>query len=163
MTQLTPAPHLDRQALYTAVLALFAGITAADGSSIFRTAYTDSKHWEDVAPEDTPALCLDPVSEDAEARKTLPKVWRLRMRLLVYVHTSAQMAAGAGAQSPNALLNGILDAVEAAFVIDDIYNEACTLGGLVSHAAIEGTIERFSGVLGDEAAAAIPITILVSP
>jgi hypothetical protein len=62
--------------------------------------------------------------------------------------------------NPEQALNDIIDAVEAA-LLPGINSNAQTLGGLVSHAWIEGEIEQFPGVLDGIAKAIIPVKILV--
>ena len=57
-------------------------------------------------------------------------------------------------------LNDIIDAIETALA-PGINSIAQTLGGLVSHAWIEGEIEQFPGVLDGIAKAIIPVKILV--
>jgi len=55
----------------------------------------------------------------------------------------------------------LMDAIEAALVIDDRSNDACTLGGIVSHCFIDGAVEIFEGNLGDQLVAIVPITVVV--
>lgn len=62
--------------------------------------------------------------------------------------------------NPEQALNDIIDAVEAA-LLPGINAIAQTLGGIVSHAWIEGEIEQFPGVLDGIAKAIIPVKILV--
>ena len=150
---------LNRQPIYAAVFAFFSGLTAG-GSPLFRYATRKFHTWEQVQPEDCPALLMQERGEEAQYRKGLPTIWRLRIALYLYAHTNAAIDPDV---VPADLLNPLLDAVDAALVVDDVSNEACTLGGLVSHCAIEGSIERFQGEQGEDAVAIIPITILVSP
>ncbi|MDE3017030.1 MAG: hypothetical protein KGI29_08965 [Pseudomonadota bacterium] len=62
--------------------------------------------------------------------------------------------------NPEQALNNIIDAIEAALT-PGINCIAQTLGGIVSHAWIEGDIEQFPGVLDGIAKAIIPVKILV--
>jgi hypothetical protein len=62
--------------------------------------------------------------------------------------------------NPEQALNDIIDAVEAA-LLPGINSNAQTLGGIVSHAWIEGEIEQFPGVLDGIAKAIISVKILV--
>lgn len=154
-----PTPTLDRNQLYGALFAFFSGLTAG-GSPAFRTATRRLSTWEQVPPESSPALLMEERGEEAQYRKGLPTIWRLRIALYLYAHTAASVDPEA---VPADIINPLLDAVQGSLEIDDPNDEACTLGGLVSHAAIEGAIERYNGAQGDEAVAIIPITILVSP
>ena len=62
--------------------------------------------------------------------------------------------------NPEQGLNDIIDAIEAA-LSTTIVGGVQTLGGLVSHAWIEGEIEQFPGVLDGIAKAIIPVKILI--
>lgn len=150
---------MTREPIYAAVFAFFAGLTAG-GSPLFKTATRKPSTWEDVTPEDQPALLLRQRSEIAERRKGLPTKWTLNLDLMLFVHTGAQ---NDPTLIPAQILNPLLDAIEASLAVDDPSNNACTLGNLVSHCAIHGAVEIFLGSLGDEAVAIVPIEILVSP
>lgn len=150
---------MTREPIYAALFAFFAALTVG-GSPAFKTATRKVKTWEDVPPEDQPALLLLPRREPAQRKKGLPTIWTLEVDLMLYVHTNAQNDPDV---IPHQLLNPLLDAIEASLAIDDVMNNACTLGGLVSHCAIEGAIEIFPGSLGDEAVAIVPLQLLTSP
>jgi hypothetical protein len=150
---------LNRQPIYDALFAFFSGLTVG-GSPAFKKATKKVTTWESVLAEDTPALLMQERGEEAQYRKGLPTIWRLRVNLYVYVHTGANNDPDL---VPADIINPLLDLVDASIAIDDVSNEACTLGGLVSHVAIEGSIERYQGDLGDDAVVVIPITVLTSP
>lgn len=150
---------MTREPIYASLFAFFAALTVG-GSPAFVTATRQVKTWEDVPPEDQPALLPLPRRETAQRKKGLPTIWTLDVDLLLYVHTGAQNDPSV---TPAQLLNPLLDAIEASLTIDDVMNNACTLGGLVSHCAINGPIELFLGSLGDEAVAIVPLQLLTSP
>jgi hypothetical protein len=150
---------MNREPIYAAVFAFFSALTVG-GAPAFKTATRKVKTWEEVAPEDQPALLLLPRREPAQRKKGLPTIWTIEADLLLYVHTNAQIDPDI---VPHQILNPLLDAIEASLAIDDVMNNACTLGGLVSHCAIEGAIEINLGSLGDEAVAIVPLSILTSP
>ena len=154
------SPSLNRAAIWGAVGNYFSAITAADGSKVFKSFFRHAKHWIDVPPELCPSGQLDPTTEKRTVRRGMPPKIEMTALLRVYVTTGSDIDP---VVDSNELLNPIIDAVEAAIQIDDEINEACTLGGLVSHCAIDGKLERFSGVLGNEAVVVIPIIIIVSP
>ncbi len=62
--------------------------------------------------------------------------------------------------NPEQALNDIIDAIETTLAPNTV-SGVQTLGGLVSHAWIEGEIEQFPGVLDGIAKAIIPVKILV--
>ena len=149
---------MNREPIEVALFAFFAAIAGADGSKLFKTATRKPEHWDNVPPEDSPALLLMPRREIGNRRKGLPTKWTGEYDLLLYVHTGAQNDPTVVAAS---LLNPLLDAIENALTVDDLSNNALTLGGLVSHCWISGNVETDEGVLGSQALAIIPIEILV--
>lgn len=154
---------MNREPIYQAVFAFFAALTLPTvpvPTPAFKLATRQLKHWDDVAGEDTPALLMQQRRESANRRKGLPTIWTCDITLFLYVTTNANTDP---TQIPAQILNPLLDAIEAALVVDDPINNACTLGGLVSHCAIQGAIESFDGDLGDEAVVTVPIQFLVSP
>lgn len=156
-------PTVNRQVLWDAVGDFFQALVGPDGSGKpFRTFYRSAKAWAIVPPENCPSLNLDPTTEIWKVRQGLPpKLW-MNALLRLYVVTN-QDGADPLTVDANALLNPLIDAVCNSIIIDDLTSECATLGGRVSHCAIEGKLERFSGTLGTEAVAVIPITIVVSP
>lgn len=149
---------MNRETIYAAAFAYISAL-AAGNSPLFKSATRKPTTWESVAPEDQPALLFMQRRELAEKRKTLPTKWTLFADLFLYVHTGAQNDPAIVAAQ---LMNPLLDAIAAALASDDISNDACTLGGLVSHCAINGEIQIFPGNLGDEAVAIVPIEILTT-
>lgn len=150
---------MTREPIYAAVFAFFSGLLLS-GNPVFRSATRKATTWDNVPIEATPALLMTQVRELAQYRKGLPTIWRLNVNLMLYVHT------GAGNDPdivPSQIFNPLVDAIVASLAVDDQSNNACTLGGLVSHCAVEGAIEIFEGDLDDWAIVVIPITILTSP
>jgi hypothetical protein len=141
---------IAREPIYAALFDLVAGAAG------FVTAERRLRHWSDVAPAEQPALFMTQKSE-AAAIKALgaPAVWTLHVELYLYAHSSDPR------RSPAAVLNPLIDAVEAALApaaptgVQDL-----DLPAMVQHAAIAGKIDTDEGVLGDQAIAIIPIEIL---
>jgi len=150
---------MTREPIYAAILAFFSALTVG-GAPAFKLATRKLKTWEDCSPEDQPALLLRQVNELGERRKGLPTKWTGHVALCLYVHTGAQTD---DTVIPSTLLNPLVDAIEAAITVDDFNTNSATLGGLVSHCAINGDIEYFEGTLGDEAVAIVPIDFVTSP
>ena len=145
----------SRESIYSALFTLASGVAG------FVTKDRVLRHWTDVGPEEMPALFQVQKSETKVQQRGKPKVWELRGEFFVYVHTNSQQLGGVGAVPPSQILNPLLDDVENIFTIDDVSNQVCTLGGLVSHAWIDGTIETGEGTLGDHEVAIVPWAILV--
>ncbi len=81
-------------------------------------------------------------------------MWGLQVDLYIYCSNG-----GNDNLSPGEVLNPLLDAIEVALAPDNIVTRKCTLGGLVQHCWIEGTVETFEGTLGDREVAIVPIII----
>lgn len=150
---------MTREPIYQAIFQFFAALTAG-GSPLFKTATRKAQLWDGVAPEDQPALLQLQRRETAQYRKGLPTIWRCEITLYLYVHTGT---ADDPVIVPSQLINPLVDAIADALTVDDLSNNCCTLGGLVSHCAIEGAVEIFEGNQGDQAVATVPIMFLVSP
>jgi hypothetical protein len=140
---------VSREAAYSA---LFAKLQGAAG---FTTYSRVLRHWNDVGPGEQPALFQAQRDQEIMPRsKGLPPKRVLRAQVYVYVWSQDPTV------SPSIALNNLIDAVEASLDPDPVTN-AQTLGGLVSHCWIEGSIETDEGTLGQQAVAIIPINILV--
>ena len=150
---------MTREPTYAAMFAFFAGLTGG-GAPLFKTATRNLAHWDTVPGEDCPCLLLRQGKETARYKQGMPTVWTLSPMLWLYVRTNFQNDPN---QIVGSIINPLVDAIEASIKIDDFTNHRCTLGGIVSHCAIQGTLEIIEGTMGDEAVAIIPLEIVVSP
>lgn len=141
---------MNRETIHAA---LFAKLSTAAG---FATASRRLKHWNDTPAAEQPALFLSHKTESAEPRQGLPTLWTLDFDAYLYARAPDR------ATSPSSVLNPMLDAISGAIAPDNATMSAQTLGGLVAHCWIEGSVETDEGTLGDQAVAIIPIRILVS-
>lgn len=148
---------MNRETIAAALFAKLATLSAG-GSPLFVTTSRRLQHWADVPAESQPALYQIQTREECARTRGKPPLWKLRLSLYLYVHTMAQTDSTI---VPSQLLNPLLDAVEAALAPDDIANDVCSLGGIVSSCYIDGAIETSEGLLGDQEVAIIPITIVV--
>lgn len=148
---------MNRETIAAALFAKLATLSTG-GSPLFKTTGRRLLHWNDVPAESQPALYQIQKSEQCARTRGKPPLWKLQLSLYVYVHTMAQSDSTI---VPSQLLNPLLDAVETALAPDDLANDACSLGGLVSSCYIDGAIETSEGLLGDQEVAIIPITIVV--
>ena len=155
-----------REQIYAALFSFFSGLTAG-ATPLFVTATRELKTWNNFQPEACPAICMQQALEDAQYTRGLLTKWQGRVKLYVLVYTGQGFSGGApqtAAQQLNALLDQIEQAIAPltpdAFAYDQ--DGVQTLQGLVSHVAIEGTIEYWQGDEGNEAVAVVPITFLVA-
>lgn len=144
---------IARETIYAALF------TLVSGSANFVTASRKLVHWSDLGPEEHPAIFQRQVDEVRVEQRGVPPKIKLSVDLYIYVHSLSQQLDPM--VTPSQLLNPLLDAIDAALAIDDRSNNVNTLGGLVSHCWIEGKTENFEGMIGDQAVAIIPISILV--
>lgn len=139
-----------REPIYAA---LFAKLRAVDG---FVTVSRRLKLWGDVPQSEQPALFMAQRRETVTTTPGLNPVWVFSVDVYLYAHTQ-----GDANISPGSIINPLIDAITAALAPDPVSNKQ-TLGGLVQHAWVDGTIETDEGVLGDQGVAVIPITIKVA-
>lgn len=144
---------MNREAIYAA---LFAQVKNVPG---IVTAERRLRHWNDVTDIEQPYLCVAQGNQTATQGSPAigtPGKWQLEADIYVYAQTT-------GGLVPGSVINPILDAIEQALAPEFPDVSKCqTLGGLVEHCWIEGTIETDEGTLGDQAVAIVPVRILVT-
>lgn len=150
---------MTREPIYAAIFQFFANLTAGN-APLFVTATRHTVTWDKYAPEQTPALLFKQHDEVAVRKTGFPTIWTLHPVLMLYAHTGQSIDLNV---IPGQILNPLVDAIENALDVIDPKTGKCTLGGLVSHCAITGTISMIEGNLGDEAVVVIPLEILTSP
>lgn len=131
--------------------ALFAKLSGVPGVA---TASRVVRHFSDVAPIEQPALFLSPAFQDAQRSRGLPTKWTIRVDVYLYINRLTS-------EIPDTVMNGILDAIEAALTPPQAA-EVMTLGGLCEHCWIEGSISIDVGAMGNQILCEIPIHILVT-
>jgi len=89
-----------------------------------------------------------------EPAKGLPPKRVLDVELYLYARAD-------GGQLGGAILNRLIEAIEAALAPDDLSGNVTTLGGLVTYCRIEGRVLKEPGDLDDQALAMVPIKILI--
>jgi hypothetical protein len=113
-----------------------------------------TRRVRDFSFSEMPAVLVVSDSQTAGANPADPALWRLTLKLLVYVHDASQAG-------PSAPLHDFLDAIEAA--LEPAPGQpANTLGGLVADARIDGTV-TIDDQLGDVAVAEVPVVITAIP
>jgi hypothetical protein len=124
-------------------------------ATTFNTSNRRLQLWSKVSS--FPALFIQSTGTNYPPRdvRGLPPKRTITAELWVYTDVGKDPNA-----NPEEALNDIVDTIEAVLA-PGINSNAQTLGGLVSHAWIEGDIEQFPGVLDGIAKAIIPVKILV--
>lgn len=136
---------MNRNAIHTALQSLYAGLPTV-------VTFSDRlQGWDEVPPSAQPAVFLVKGDEGIDELKGQPSVVYLDYRLWIYTHETDRRL------SPAVQLNDILDALQERS--KPVVGHKQTLGGLVEHAWISGTIETDEGTLGDQAVAILPLRI----
>ncbi|MBP2638377.1 MAG: hypothetical protein H6Q72_4284 [Firmicutes bacterium] len=140
---------MNREPIYAALFELVQGI-----SGIVTTG-RNLKHWADVPAFEQPAIFQRQVNEAANSRTALPTSWVMNAEWYIYCNAEDDSSIATSTQ-----LNAILDAVETALK-QDIVTGYQTLGGLVFNCNIDGTVEIYEGLQGNQCMAVVPIKIEV--
>ncbi|MEY2864604.1 MAG: hypothetical protein RLY58_2311 [Pseudomonadota bacterium] len=143
---------INRESIYAALFDRLSGIAGVV------TASRKLKHWSDVPMQEQPAMFVAQGNQTAlpgDPSRGLPTKWTLSADVYVYVNTQNSP------DSPSTPMNTIIDAIEQRLKPDGMAR-TLTLGDLVDHCWIEGTIETDEGTLGDQSVAIIPIRILTT-
>lgn len=112
-------------------------------------------HWDDVSPNQQPAMFMTQDSQIVERESGRPARYTLGVKLWIYCHRDSMD------DIPVVQLNNVLDEIEAAIQPDPSPSYRQTLGGLVEKCWIDGSIDTDEGTLGNQAVAIVPIRILV--
>ena len=123
----------------------------------FKSAGRRNRKPETIPAHDTPALMLVEHSDHyANASTSQPSVRRMMVRAIVYSDVGTNENA-----IPAAIVNPILDAIDAALRPAVPGAGACTLGGLVASVVIDGTIIKAPGDVTGKSVAIVPLNILL--
>lgn len=134
--------------------ALFAKLEQLKTDGYVVTASRRLAHWNDVPPEQQPAIYMAQGDQVANHQaKAVPYKWDCIVRIYIYVRVGDD-------ESPAPKLNVILDQLES-ILMPAREGEKQTLGGLCDTCYIDGTIETYEGTLGNQEVAIVPIKILV--
>jgi len=134
--------------------ALFTALGGLQTGGTVKTADRRVRFLNEMAAAELPALFMAVDRQQTIQRRGQPARHQLGARLFLYAanpdrHTAAGIA-----------LNGLIDAVESALAPPG-GAETQTLGGLVSHAWIDGPIEVFEGPAGERSAAILAVQMLI--
>jgi hypothetical protein len=141
---------MTREECYGALFALLSSLQGAP----FRLISRKLQPLDDVAGVQMPALFLTVDRQMVVVRPGLPPRRTLRASVFLYVSSpDPNVASGT-------LINPLIDLVETTLAPFPSLPQQ-TLGGVVQHAWIEGTIDVYEAVKTQRAAALIPITMLM--
>lgn len=141
---------VTREQIYSA---LFERLKTVSG---IRTFSRRLKTWDEVSQGQCPALFMTVGDQIPDQHAGLPTKWTLEAECWLYCKSGTDPNA-----TPSIEMNTILDAIEAVLK-PSAAGEPQTLGGLVSHCWMSGTIETDGGTIGETAVAIIPVSMLVA-
>ena len=141
---------MNREAIYSALFTKLSSI------ALLKTSSRILMHWDDVAPNQQPALYMAQDDQTATQVTGFPTKYTLGAKIWIYCHRDTNGVI------PATQVNNILDAIDLVLkpVPNPTYKE--TLGGLVEHCWIDGNIVTDEGTLGNQTVALIPIRILTT-
>ncbi len=111
---------------------------------------------ETIATPGKPALVLIEHHEEYEQRPAQPPRRKMSVMAILYIDTGSDPNA-----IPDAVLNPIQDAIDAALAPDAPHLGRCTLGGLVDSVVISGSVIKAPGDKTGKGLAIIPIEITI--
>ena len=144
----------SREAIASALFALLSTTTGA------ATASRRLKHWSEVNSVEMPALFLTQGTETFD--ETFTKVGSMPRKTMNFTAYLYAHSGGLGTSVPSTILNGMIDAIENALRPNLATGQKQTLGNLVVHCYIAGTVQTDEGVLGDTGVAVVPIEVLTT-
>lgn len=154
-----PLSHAKRNEVFEALFTLLKTTTPPTGTT-WKTTSQWIRLWTDpgATPDCQPAFFLQRGPQEAEQKHTFGAT-RWHWKALVWVYYQV-----GGIKSttgyPDQLTDQFLDNFEQVFSTDPIAGPL-TLGGLVQHVWIDGTIFTEAGIEDNQAFAIIPLSILV--
>jgi hypothetical protein len=154
---MTP-PLTTREPIFAALFTLGQTVVWTDPGSgaTIRFGYGARRiQTSDQIPAETmPALLQGVGPEEFTAKFGAPPKRILTANWLIYYKPYT------APQSSDPLTNAVMDGIEAVFVPDSPTGNV-TLGGLVTHAWIEGDVFKAAGDLNDQAMIVVPIKMLI--
>jgi hypothetical protein len=141
---------MSREAAY---VALFAKLQTLSGT--FKLIDRRLRTLEELPQPNFPALFMTVAPQKVVAKPGVPPRVTLGASIFIFVSGNATAASGI-------VLNNLIDLVTTTLAPSPSpFTPQQTLGGLVAHAWIEGTIDVFEAIKTQRAAALIPITMLM--
>lgn len=150
---------MTREPIYQALFAAGQAITWADPLSGASTTWSTSARRirtpDQIGADEQPALL------QAESDEVVSQATRMPSKRILTAAWVIYLKPYEAPQPTGPLLNAVLDAVETAFAPDSAIADTFTLGGLVTHCWIDGTIFKDPGDVDGQAMLIVPIRILV--
>src|ERR1035438_2325105 len=141
-------PFASREAIYSALWNLLTATTpAADVAAQWNTQSRDLVGWEQVVPPSQPALFMVQTAQHASNETFGLTQWKLSATVWIYYRTDSL---GDPTMPRDKLVNEMIDVIEKAIAPPDGFGLQ-SLGGLVQHTYIDGTVVFDSGLTDPQA------------
>lgn len=152
-----PLPHAPRNQVWEAAFA-FLKTAPSPTSQQWKTFSQMLKMYDEVSAGEQPAMYLHRGPETAEQKHAFGVIkWTWKATVWVYYRVDGYKTENF---YPDKLTDQFKDSIEQLFQTDPL-NGRLTLGGLVHHCWIDGTIYTDPGVSDNQAVIIVPISILV--
>src|SRR5215472_16661648 len=154
---LSPLPHPGRATVFNALFNFIVNTPPPVGSD-WKTTSQWLRHWNDVAPEQQPALFLHRWPQVSEQKHAFGVTkWAWKAAIIVYYRTDGYRSATA---YPDQLTDRFLDDLEQTFQTVPLLTRQ-TLGGLVWNVWLDGNVYSDPGLLDGQSVIVAPLTILL--
>ena len=154
---LQPLPHVPRSVIWNTLFALLQKCPSPTNTP-WKTFSQSLKIWDQVPPQNQPALFLHRTVEEAIQKHAFGVTqWILRCTVWVYFRTENYRTANT---YPDQIIDPFKDAFEQLF--QPVAQPAqFTLGGIVTNCWIDGEVYTDSGVVDGQAVCVWPISIQI--
>jgi hypothetical protein len=152
---------VNREAIWVALFTLLQAKLADAGYAVISRTHVQPPQ---LSADLQPALFVVQGRETHAPRPAgFPAKITLSGFIILYYQAPMVLLQAIGTETINGAtqLNAMLQAIDAALLPDHITSGKLTLGGLVEHCWIEGDSDMDTGIYGQQAAAIIPLKILV--
>lgn len=155
---LASLPHATRSQVFTALFNTIKTLPPPPNFTSWKTISQFVRSWDDTPAENQPAIYLHRLVQTAkqEHRFGVTK-WHWTAMIWIYFRSDGYRTSNT---YPDQITDPIIDSVEQLFQTDPI-NDRFTLGGLVHHCWIDGTIYSDPGLEDGQAVILVPISILL--
>lgn len=144
-----------REPIYAALWNLFLNHPNLVGQFVTQSRYL--RHFDDVAPEEMPALFIIQSGESwVKKGQGISAMRTLQSHLVMYDYTAQPNSV-----MPSTLVNPLLDTIDEVIERPDNPANTQTLGGLVQHVYIEGQVEIYEALLQNKSIVVVPLTIVI--
>lgn len=150
-------PHSTRQQVFTSLFNLIKQLPPPPGQK-WASFSQNLVSWDDVPPENQPAVFLHRLTQTAKQTHAFGVTgWHWTATIWIYFRSDSYRTQNT---YPDQVTDPVLDSVEQLFQTEP-GDVRLTLGGLVHHCWIDGTIYSDPGLVDNQAVIVIPISILL--